>query len=200
MNSLEKAREIFQSHEGMLRTKQVLELGIHPRTLYQLRDKGEVIELSRGLYRLNNMELLAEPDLVVVAKKIPKAIMCLITALSLHENTTQIPSQVYLAISSEQTYPIKLDYPPIKVFHFSAKSFNEGIEKIRINEVEIKVYSLSKTIVDCFKYRNKIGIDVAIEALKLGRENKKVLIKDLLYYARLCRVEKVMMPYLEAIG
>lgn len=200
MRSKEKAVRIFESNNGMLRTKQALDLGIHPRTLYELRDKGEIIELSRGLYRLRDAEALTEPDVIVAAKKIPKAVICLISALSLHENTTQIPSQVYLAIPASQTYCIKVDYPLIKVFYFAAKNFNEGVEKITINEIEIKLYSLSRTIVDCFKYRNKIGLDVAIEALKLARESKRVSIRELLYYARLCRVEKVMMPYLEAIG
>lgn len=199
MNSIGKAEQIFEINKGLLRTKEALNFGIHPRTLYQMRDKGLVTELARGLYRLSEKEPLVEPDLVIVAKKLPKAVVCLISALSLHENTTQIPSQVYLAVPTTQTYPIRLDYPLIKVFHFDSDSFNRGIETMKINGISIKVYSLSRTIVDCFKFRHKIGIDVVIEALKLASMDKRVSVKEILYYAKLCRVDKVMMPYLEAI-
>src|SRR5205807_1869515 len=127
--------------------------------------------------------------------------ICLISALSFFELTTEIPHEVYIALPGPGTAKARqphLDYPPVRVFRFSGAAFSEGIETHIVDGVGIKIYSPAKTIADCFKFRNKIGLDVALEALKLYRRKKEFQMRTLLYYARICRVEKIMTPYLEA--
>jgi predicted transcriptional regulator of viral defense system len=172
--------------------------GVHRRILYSMRDTGVIEQLSRGLYRLADMPPLGNPDLVSVAKKVPNGVICLISALAYHEITTQIPHQVYLAIK-RRSEPPRLDRPSVRVFSFSARAFAGGIEIHDIDSVPVRIYSPEKTLADCFKYRNKIGLDTAIEALKLYRQRKRLKADELVRFARICRVEKVMQPYLQAL-
>jgi len=180
-----------------MRTKQVLKEGIHRRTLYEMRDSGDLIQLQRGVYQLEQDGFSGNPDLVVIAKKIPKARICLISALAIHELTDEIPHVVHLALPTSSWEPT-LDYPPIKVYRFSEKTYQVGIRTLNQDGVEIQVYSPAKTVADCFKFRNQIGLSVAVEALKRTLAEKKATVKEILEYARLCRVEKVIKPYLEA--
>jgi predicted transcriptional regulator of viral defense system len=140
---------------------------------------------------------MGNPDLAIIAMKIPKGVICLISALSYHEITTEIPHEVYLALP-RGTEPPRLDYPPLRVFRFGRYAFEEGIEQHDVDGVLMRVYSPEKTLADCFKYRNKIGIDVALEALKNYRRRKQFNVDELMHYARVCRVERVMRPYVEA--
>jgi predicted transcriptional regulator of viral defense system len=197
-DKFEKARAIFHRHGGMMRTAQAIRLGVHPRTLYEMRDAGLLDQLGRGVYRLAELPSLGDPDLATVALKIPRGVICLISALDFHEITTQIPHEIYLAVSRGTTRP-RLDFPPLRIFWFTAEAFTEGIETHTRDGVSVRVYSPEKTLADCFKYRNKIGIDTAIEALKLYQQRKPVRIDDLLRFARVCRVFKVIKPYLEAL-
>jgi predicted transcriptional regulator of viral defense system len=198
LDALEKAKAIFQQHHGVLRTMTAIRLGIQPRTLYAMRD-GKIIEpLSRGLFRLTDLPPLGNPDLVSVALKAPEGIICLLSALSFHEITTQIPRSVYLSLRPGMKPP-RLDYPPMKIVWFSGKAYSEGIEEHHLDGVSVRIYCPEKTIADCFKYRNKIGLDVAIEALRLCRERKRSNIQTLMQYARICRVDKIIQPYLEAM-
>lgn len=194
-----QAEKLFRRHKGVLRTSQALTLGIHPRTLYRLRDSGRLVHMSRGVYRLADLPESNQPDLVVVATRVPRAVICLISALSFHGITTQIPHEVQIALPRGTRQP-RLDYPPIRVFRLTGCAFTEGIEPHTIGHVAVRIYGPEKTIVDCFRFRNKIGLDVAIEALRLGKERKRISPRSLLHYARLCRMERVMMPYLEAMG
>jgi predicted transcriptional regulator of viral defense system len=196
--TFDKAKTLFRCHGGLLRTSEALRLGIHPRTLYAMRDAGALEQLSRGLYRLAEFPPLGAPDLVVVARKIPTGVTCLISALALHELTTQIPHAVYIALA-RGTEPPRLDYPPVRIFWFTGDAFTEGVEMHTLDYVPVPVYSPEKTLADCFKYRNKLGLDVAIEALKLYRQRQRMRLDELLRYARICRVENVMQPYLEAL-
>jgi predicted transcriptional regulator of viral defense system len=189
---------IFLQHGGIMRTAEALQYGIHPRTLYAMREQGHLEQLGRGLYRLSKLTPLGSPDLVSVAKKIPRGVVCLISALAYFELTTQIPHEVYIALG-RGSEPPKIEYPPLRIFWFSGGIFSEGVEQHTIDGVPIRIYSPEKTLADCFKYRNKIGLDVAIEALRLYREHKQFLVDDIMRYARLCRVEKIMRPYLEAL-
>ena len=175
-----------------------MKAGIHPRIFYAMRDQGVIERLGRGVYRLAGKSALGDPDLAIVAIKIPKGVVCLISALSFHEITTEIPHQVHLALP-RGSEPPRLDYPPLKTYWFSGPAFNEGIEHHKIDGIPIKVYSPEKTIADCFKYRNKIGMDVVLEALKFYRQRKSFKTDDLMRYAKVCRVEKVMQPYIEAL-
>lgn len=193
----EQARQVFRKRGGTLRTREALDAGIHPRTLYALRDAGDLEQLARGVYRLADMPPLSEPDLATVGKRIPHGVVCLISALAFHELTTQIPHAVHIALPRNAWTPT-LKYPPIRVYHFSADAFTAGVDIHTIEGITVRVYNPEKTLADCFKYRNKIGFDVAIEALRKYRTRRGADFQRMLEYARVCRVEKVIRPYLEA--
>ncbi len=196
--SIKKSLEIFAAHQGILKTSQALALGIAPRTLYAMRDTGLLRLLSRGIYQLADQELPGNPDLVNVALRIPKAVICLISALHFFDLTTQIPHKVYIALPQAAEKP-RLDFPPLDIVWLSEKNYNVGIVEQRVDDVVIKIYSSEKTIADCFKFRNKVGIDVAIEALKKYVKTPGWQIDELLYYARVDRVENLISRYLEAL-
>lgn len=198
-NKFEKAKNVFKAHGGILNTAKAIKLGIHPKTLYNMRDQGVLELLSRGLYRLSESPEIAQPDLVIISQKVPHAVICLISALSFHEITTQIPHKVDIAIPLKAHKP-SIEYPPIQLFWYSEKNFQAGIETHNIDGVDIRVYSVEKTLADCFKYRNKIGLDIAMEALRLYWERKKTNISKLLEYAKVCRCEKIIKPYIEMIA
>jgi len=185
-------------HGGVLRTSRALQLGIHPRTLYSLRNAGALQQLSRGVYCLVGHNVLDQPDLVAAAVRVPKGVVCLISALAFHDITTQIPHCVSMAIPRRMRSPV-IDYPPMRFHRFNDASFGAGIEVHAIEGVRVRVYSPEKTVVDCFKFRNKIGLGVATEALRFCRERKRSSPREFLEYARICRVQNVMTPYLEAI-
>jgi predicted transcriptional regulator of viral defense system len=192
-----RARGIIEGMGGIVRTSEALRAGIHPRTFYALRD-GEVLEkISRGLYRLTERPSLSNPDLVTVAAKVPRAVVCLVSALAFHEITTQIPRTVSIALSQGRKVPV-LDYPVLSIYRFSKTSLTTGIERHEIDGVLVQIYNPEKTLADCFKFRNKLGMDIVLEALRLYRERNQLRVGDLLAYARVCRVERVMRPYLEA--
>ena len=166
-------------------------------TLYEMREAGGLEQLARGLYRLADLPPLSEPDLATVAKRIPQGVICLISALAFHELTTQIPHEVHLALPRTARYP-KLKFPPLHVFHFSREAYLAGIETHAIDAVPVRVYSAEKTLADCFKFRNTIGLDVAVEALRAYRGQRRPRLQEVIECARVCRVENVMRPYLEA--
>jgi predicted transcriptional regulator of viral defense system len=196
---LTKARQVFTKHRGMLRTSDAIRLGVHPRTLYNLRDRGELEQVGRGIYRLSTAPPLTSPDLVSVAIRAPRAVICLISALAHHGLTTQVPHAVDVALLSHAQVP-RIDGIPLRVFWYSEPSFSAGIDIVLIDQVPVRVYSPEKTIADCFKYRNKIGLDVAIEALRTYRERaRKPDYRALSRFAKVDRVEKVTRPYLEAM-
>ena len=176
---------------------EAVERGISRYMLYSLRDKGIIEPISRGVYRLADLPPISNPDLVAIALRYPNAVICLISALSFHAITTQIPHEVSLAIRRDTRSP-STDYPPLQVHQFTEESYKSGIEVHIIDGAKVQVYSPEKTLADCFKFRNKIGMDVVLEALKLYRSRMKLDSKKLLQYARICRVEQIMRPYLEA--
>jgi predicted transcriptional regulator of viral defense system len=182
----------------MLRTSKALRLGIPPLTLYEMRDSGVIEKLSRGLYRLTSMPPLSNPDLVAVALRVPDSVLCLISALAFHNLTVQIPHEIQIAVNRNSRTP-RIDHPPVRVFRFAEDAFHVGLETHKVDRILVRVYSPEKTIVDCFKYRSKVGTDTAIEALRLYKEQRRAKIDDILKFARVCRVEKVMRPYLEAL-
>jgi len=190
------ALKIFRQHGGTLRTREALDRGIHPRTLYALRDSGELERLSRGLYRLAELPPLAELDLVIVARRSPEAVICLISALAYHGLTMQIPHVVDLAVERGSAVP-DIAFPPIRVFWFSGPAWHKGIETYRSDDTDLRIYNPAKSVADIFKYRRKLGLNVALEALSHYVERPDLEIDALLHYARICRVEKVMLPYLE---
>lgn len=189
--------KIFRSCGGQLRMSEAIRRGITRYMLYSLRNKGIVEQISRGVYRLVELPPVSNPDLITVALRYPNAVVCLLSALSFHEITTQIPHDVSIAIPRESHTP-SLEYPPLLVHRFTGASYQAGIEEHQIDGVTVKVYSIEKTLADCFKFRNKIGMDVVLEALKLYKVRKKVDYRMILVYAKICRVDKIVRPYLEA--
>ncbi|MCY3713093.1 MAG: transcriptional regulator [Gemmatimonadetes bacterium] len=188
---------IFHAYGGQLRMSEAVRHGIKPYTLYALRDRGIVELVSRGIYRLADLPPLSDPDLVTVGLRYPNAVICLVSALAYHGITTQIPHEVSVAVTRTSRLP-SLDYPPVRAHRFSKASFSAGIETHRIDGAAVRVYDREKTVADCFKFRNRIGMDVVLEAFRLHRDRYGLDLGKLLGYARACRVEKVMWPYLEA--
>ena len=194
-----QAESLFRRHNGVLRTSRALKLGIHPRTLYRLRDTGHLVHVSRGVYRLADLPEHSQPDLAVVATRVPQAVVCLISALFYHELTTQVPHEVQIALPRGTRSP-RLGHPPIRVFRLTGRAYREGIETHSIEGVRLRVYSPAKTVADCFKFRNKISLDVALEALRDYRRKHKAGTDELWRFAKVCRVAAVMRPYLEALA
>jgi predicted transcriptional regulator of viral defense system len=195
--TMEKAIMLFREAGGVLKTRQALARGINSRTLYAMRDKGVIEAMSRGVYHLTGMPLDGSEDLISVAHRIPRGRICLISALSFHGLTTQIPHQVYCALPHNLGQP-RVDYPPVRLFRFSTPSYEAGVDYHEMSGVEVAIYNAEKTLADCFKFRNRIGMDTVLEALHSYREHMPLRVDAIMGYARICRVERVLRPYLEA--
>ncbi|TXT28816.1 MAG: hypothetical protein FD138_2504 [Planctomycetota bacterium] len=195
---VKRAKSVFRKQGGLLRMTQAVQAGIHRDTLRVMVEQGELEKISRGLYQLVDAPLPSHPDLAVVAAKVPGGVICLISALAFHELTTQIPHEVYLAID-RNSEPPRIDYPPVRAFRFSGLAFSEGIETHNIGPVTLRVYSREKTLADCFKFRNKIGLDTCLEALRAYRQQRRFDSDAVLRFAAVCRVTNVMRPYVESV-
>jgi predicted transcriptional regulator of viral defense system len=193
-----KARAIFYKNGGIMRSSEARREGIHPQTLSRMVETERLVKEERGLYRLAEIELSGNADLIQVAKLVPRGVVCLISALSFHGLTTQIPHKVYLAIPQAMKKP-KLSYPPLDVVWLSSQVYSAGIESHELDGITVRIYNREKTIADCFKFRNKIGLDVAIEGLKEYLRLADRSIDVLMHYAAVDRVQKVMQPYLAAL-
>ena len=193
-----KYKKIFSNHKGILRASTAIELGVPKHVLYEMVKNGELVREAQGIYRLSESDPLGNPDLVNISLRVPYAVFCLISALYFHELTTQIPHQVYFALPRDVKTP-KIQYPPISVFHFSEEPYQAGIVEHELDGVKVKIYDREKTVADCFKFRQKVGMDVALEALKDYLSQPRPNVSLLLKYARVNRVEKIMRPYLEAL-
>lgn len=193
-----KARAEFRRHGGLLRMSDALRYGIHRRTLYAMRDAGQIEVLARGLYRLADAPPLGNPDLVTVAVKIPHGVVYLVSALAFHDMTTQIPHEVCIAVP-RNSEPPHLDYPPIRVVRLSQAPYEVGIESHQLDGVAVKVYSREKTLADCFKHRSAIGLDTVLEAVRAYKAQGQVNSDAILRFASVCRVARVARPYLEAL-
>lgn len=197
-SKLDLAIATFKKAGGILTMSEALAHGIHRRELYALRDRGDLEMVSRGLYRLTAMPDPSLPDLIPVAKKIPNSVICLISALALHEITTQIPHFVYVAVPSTAHKPA-ISYPPMRYFWYSEKLLKTGVEERKIDGCIIRIFNIEKTLIDCIKFRNRIGMDIVLEALKLYWQKGKTNLDRLFEYAKLFRVEKVLKPIMETI-
>jgi predicted transcriptional regulator of viral defense system len=184
---------------GVVRAAELEAHGIPRGQLYRLVRKGLALRQARGIYVASNHPVTAEHTLAHVAKRVPGGIFCLLTALRFHELTTQAPAEVWIALPEKARRP-KLDYPRLRVARFSGPAFTEGIETHRLEGVEVRVYSAAKTVADCFKYRNKVGVDVAIEALRDFGRLHRGRAAELARYAKICRVSRVMQPYMDAVA
>jgi predicted transcriptional regulator of viral defense system len=184
---------------GIVRGADLEAHGIPRGQLYRLLRQGLVQRQARGLYVATKHRVTAGHTLVQVAKRVPGGVFCLLTALRFHELTTQAPSEVWIALPEKARKP-QLDYPRLRVARFSGPALTEGIETHRLEGVEVRVYSAAKTVADCFKYRHKVGVDVAVEALRDFSRRHRGGATELARYARICRVSRVMQPYLDALA
>jgi predicted transcriptional regulator of viral defense system len=181
-----------------LRLREVTGLGIHPEYVRRLVADGTLVREGRGLYRLADADVTESHSLAEAAKRVPSGIVCLLSALAFHQIGTQLPHQVWLAIDIKARRP-RVDYPPLRIVRFSGEALRTGIDTHSIQGVGVRVYSPGKTVADCFKYRNKIGLDVALEALREGWRDRRFTMDELWSYAKTCRVANVMRPYLEGL-
>lgn len=189
---------LFHQNGGQLHMSQALAAGISRTHFYTLRNRGVIQEITRGVYRLSTLPPLSHPDFVIASLRFPKSVICLLSALAFHQLTTHIPHTVNLAVRRTTRLP-QLNFPPIQAHRFSDASFSAGIEQYTIDNVPIKIYDPEKTLVDCFKFRHKIGMDIFLEALKNYKKNYRVKANQIINYAKLCRVDTIMRPYLESL-
>lgn len=183
---------------GSLTTRDVVAAGIHRQTLSRLVREGELERVTRGQYRVPAMPMTEHHGLAMVAAAVPQGVVCLLSALGFHGIGTQLPSEVWLAIDRRARRPA-LRYPPLRVVRFTGEALTKGIETHRVEGQSVRVYTLAKTVADCFKYRNKIGLEVAIEALREAWRERRITMDEMDRYARICRVERVMRPYIEVL-
>ena len=182
----------------ILRVHDLEDQGIHPEHLRRLHQRGELVRIGRGVYILPNVSISGNFSLAEVATKVPRGIVCLLSALRFHDIGTQSPSEVWIAVDRKAARP-QISTPKLRVMRFSDQAFSAGVETHQIDGMDVRIYSPAKTVADCFKYRNKIGLDVAIEALRECRRSRRCTPGDLWEYAKICRVANVMRPYLEAV-
>jgi predicted transcriptional regulator of viral defense system len=194
--NIDKIQEIILQR-GIVTSADIRKLGFSPKQLCYMKAKGILRRISRGVYTLSG-HVTANETFTEIALKIPHGVICLFSALQYHELTTQMPYESWVAIEKNSYYPRSLK-PSVKIIQLTGKIFSSGIETHTDNGVSIKVYCPAKTVVDCFRFRNKIGIDIAIEAMRDVLSQKKAAYDEIWEYARICRMTKVMRPYLEAI-
>ena len=187
------------SQKGLLRPSDLCAIDAPRVVLTRLTAAGRLEKVGRGLYRLPHAHGSEHESLLTVATKVPQAVFCLLTALQFHELTTQLPRQIWIAMPRGSHTP-RIDYPPIKMVQFTGEAYTAGVEEVERDGVKLRVYSVAKTLADCFKHRNKIGLDVALEALRDARARSKASAEDIWRSAQVCRVANVMRPYLESIG
>jgi predicted transcriptional regulator of viral defense system len=185
--------------KGLLRASDLDAIGAPRVVLTRLTTAGLLEKVARGLYRLPGAQVSEFESLGTIATKVPQAVFCLLTALQFHELTTQLPRQVWIAMPRGSHTP-RVDYPPLKMVQFTGDAYSAGIEEVELDGVRLRVYSVAKTVADCFKHRNKIGLDVALEALKDARAHSNASVDDIWRFAKICRVANVMRPYLESVG
>lgn len=181
---------------GLLRTKELAAKGIRGTRLFKLLNSGDLVHCARGLYMAADIDEVTEHhSFAEVSRLASKAVVCLLSALRFHDLGTQLPSEVWVAIHVKSWRP-RFSGLPVRIVHMSGAALTEGVEVHTIEHVPVRITSIAKTVVDCFKFRNKIGLDVALEALREYRRHRYNL-NDLYRFARICRVERVMRPYLE---
>jgi predicted transcriptional regulator of viral defense system len=190
---LELAREL-----GVFRPQDLAERGIHPESLRRLSAQGLVVKVGRGLYTLANFNLTENHSLAEASKRVPRGIVCLLSALRFHGLTTQAPFEVWLAIDRKARSP-KEDILPLRIVYMSGHALSAGVEEHQVEGVTVRAYNPAKTVADCFKYRHKIGLDVALEALRECWRERRCTMDELWHYAQICRVSNVIRPYLESV-
>ena len=198
--SMDRTQRILEIVEqaGVLRPRDLDAYGIPRIYLSRLCERGLLQRVGRGLYVLPNADVSEHHTLAEACKRVPHGVVCLLSALRYHGLTTQSPFEVWLAIGSKTWRP-QVDRPTLRFVRFSARALAAGVEEHSIGGVIVRVYNPAKTVADCFKYRNKIGLDVAVEALKLYYRRRDTDLNELLRCARICRVQNIITPYIESL-
>jgi len=196
----ERILNLAASH-GIISARDVREAGVHTQALTRLVRAGRLARVAPGQYRLSNSEsdFTEHHGLVLATAAAPRGVICLLSALQFHEIGTQLPREVWLALPRGTRAP-RVDYPPLRVVRFSGEAFDTGVEHHVLEGRSVPIYSIAKTLADCFKFRNRIGMDAVLEALSQAWEDRRVALAEVDRYARICRVRNVMRPYLEAIA
>jgi len=197
LTDLEKTLKLARRPQGVT-TRELVAAGIHSQVLSRLVETGQLERVVRGVYRLPEQSVTEHHGLALVSAAVPQAAVCLLSALQFHGLGTQLPWEVWVALDRRARRPV-LKFPPLRVFRFTGAALTSGVESHRIEGQSVRIYSVAKTIADCFKYRNKIGLDVALEALREAWRTRRLTMDELDHYARICRVERVMRPYMEAL-
>jgi predicted transcriptional regulator of viral defense system len=195
--ALQKIMRYVGQH-GMVRPRDIEAIGLPREYLIRLHRQGKLNRSGRGLYTTPDANVTEFHSYAEVTKRVPDAVICLLSALAFHGITTQSPSAVWIALRKGARRPA-LASPSLRIVRLSGPSLTEGIEDHKVEGVPVRVYSAAKTVADCFKFRNKIGLDVAIEALKDSLRQKKTSINEIYRYAKICRVSNVIRPYMEAL-
>ena len=198
MNNVAERLINLTRSQGLIRPCDLIPMGISRVSLTRAVRHGQLERVGRGLYGLPGRKVSAHGSLAEVARRVPRGVVCLLSALRFHGLTTQAPFEVWLAIENKSLAP-KLDSPPLRIVRFSGAALTEGVEEHVVDGVTVRVTGVAKTVADCFKYRNKIGLDVAMEALREAWHEKRMTSDDIWRYAKVCRVANVMRPYLESL-
>ena len=183
---------------GILRPRDLQKKGLPADYLWRLHKKDKLVKVGRGMYAVPSVNLTQHQTLIQAAQRVPHGVICLLLALRFHDLTTQSPFEVWMAIDRKARFP-KEEIIPLRIVRFSGRALTAGVETHSIIGVKVRVYNPAKTVADCFKYRNKIGLDVAMEALRDCWRKKKATSDELWRYAKVCRVARIMRPYLESI-
>lgn len=184
--------------KGVVRLREITQHGLHPEHLRRLVAKGHLTRLGRGVYAPADFEPTESHGLAQVAIRVPDSVVCLLSALQFHGLSTQMPRSVWIALPPKARAP-RLDWPELQIHRFSGTSYSEGWIEHVLEGVLVKIYEPAKTVADCFKFRNVVGLDVAIEALRMSLRERRATVDELTHFAKICRVERVMRPYLEAL-
>ena len=193
----DKILKLARRRQGVT-AREIAAAGLHRQVLTRLVEAHQLERVVRGVYRIPDQPFTEHHGLALVSSSIPHGVICLLSALQFHQLGTQLPSEVWIAIDRRARRPA-LKYPPLRVLRFSGAALSQGIETHRIEGQTVRVYNITKTLADCFKYRHKIGIDVVLEALREAWRSRRFTMEELDRYAAICRVQRVMRPYLEAL-
>lgn len=201
MKMLSKAEQVARlvRKAGVFRPRELDRVGIPRQYLREAKDRGLVRQVGRGLYVAEGSRVTEHHTLVEATKRVPHGVVCLLSALRFHDLTTQSPPEVWLAIAHKARRP-RADYPLMRIMHFSGEALSYGVEEKKLEGMIVRVFDPAKTVADCFKFRNKIGLDVALEALRDCYRRKKATMDELFMAAKICRVARIMQPYLESLA
>jgi len=194
----EQVEELVRRH-GLARRRDVEDAGLPPQLLYRLRDRGSLMEVAPGLFKHPDTEFTERHSFAEASKLVPRGVICLVSALAFHDVGTQMPRTIWMALNRENRREPEISAPPMRFVWYSGAAFEEGQEVHQVEGVDVRVYSVAKTLADLFKYRRKLGIDVALEALRDAWKDRLFTMDEISHYADVCRVKTIMRPYLQVL-